>query len=359
MNKYEVNPFKPKERGPEMPTNPDDLNKSRKGKLAGERGGGFAEIFSKINIEKSEENIKLIEGQMETRQHPEGYDDIFQSINDEETLKILMSEKGINKIVHSEGLTVWDHTKKALEFLENRDDISEEKKKELRLLIFYHDLGKVSAASKVENIEKTQEQLEKGVLNCVMRGHHKEDLDAIKEGMLANNVSEEDLKIYMKVIENHMNTSLLEQSAKKIVKLFEDFGEIEGERKRVVNLLSLVLEIDGSATENITMKDSELFYSKNEKKLKINSDDLWEKYEEGRRMIQGENEKKLERLKEEELENKIFSGKLTKYLIEERKIAEGKAFGKAVGKIKKIIQENGGLSPEELKRIIDELKLTD
>ncbi len=307
-------------------------------------------------IERAPENQELMERQMNVRQHPEGYDDILKEANNEEGLKNLMVEKGIKKIVHSEGLTVWDHTKKALELLESRDDIAEEKKKELRLLIFYHDLGKISASRKEENKKETEKQIGKGVLNCVMRGHHREGLDAIREGMIANDVDGEDLKIYMNVIENHMNTSLLEQGPKKLVKLFENFGDTEDERRRVVDLLSLVLEVDGSATENITMKDNgELLYSKNEKKLKINSDDLWEKYEEGKKMIGEEERLEEEKAKQKELEEEIFPGGVAKYLAEERGVPKGKNFGEAMKRTKEEVQKNKNLSPEKIREIIDAL----
>jgi hypothetical protein len=341
----------------EIPTPLSDLEKKGRGELSGRRGEGFAEIFSESGIENLEENIELVERQREIRQHPEGYDDILQNINDEKVLKTLMVEKGIRKIVHSEGLTVWDHTKKALEVINKRDDIPEEKKKALRLIIFYHDLGKVDAAKREENIEKTKKNLEKGELNCAMKGHQNAELENIKKGLIANGIKEEELRTYMIVIENHMNTSLLDQDAKKIVKLFESFGDTEDKRKRVVDILSLVFEIDGSATENIKMEDGQLFYSKNDKKIIINADDLWKKYEEGKRIIQEESEKELKKQKEEEFENQIFSGKLTDYLITERKISKGKEFGEAIRMIKKTIEENRNLSPEKLKDIINRLEL--
>lgn len=312
--------------------------------------------LSEFDIETSRENIEALMEQQKTQQHPAGYEDLLANLDKPDELKRLMEEKGVNSIVHSEGLTVWNHVKLAIQEIESMD-IPDEEKADLKLIMLYHDLGKTTAYQSEKNIEQTEKQLKKGKLHQAMIGHHKERLSDIETGFRANGVDGEKLKIFMIVVENHMNTSLLEQDLKKTVKLFEGFSNNDEERKRVVELLTSVLQVDGNATERIDLVEGEIKYSKNDKKLKLDFDSVWKKYEEGKKILQREEEKEKKKNMEAELEVSILGKKLSAYLIQDREIKPGPEMGKSIGKIKGIMKKNKNLSPEEIKKIINETEL--
>ena len=312
--------------------------------------------LSDLGIETSQENIEALMEQQKTQQHPAGYESLLASLDKPDELKLLMEEGGIKSIVHSEGLTVWNHVKSAIQEIESMD-IANTEKAELKLIMLYHDLGKTTAMHSERNIKQTKKKLEKGELHQAMIGHHKEKLSNIEAGFRANNVDKQRLRVFMTVVENHMNTSLLEQDPKKTVKLFTGFGDNDEKRKKVVKLLTLVLQTDGNATQRIGLVDGELKYSKNDKKLKLDFDSVWEKYEEGKKILQQEIEKNKKKNMEAELEVSIFGKKLTAYLIRDRKIKPGLDIGKSIGKIKGIIAKNKNLSSKEIKELIDETEL--
>jgi len=303
-------------------------------------------------IETSTNNINALLEQQNTPQHPKGFEDITSNFNNPEELKKLMIKMWIKSIVHSEWINVWDHSKMAINEIESMQ-IPEETKKDLKLIMEYHDLGKTTSRQNTKNIEQTQKKLEKWELHQAMIGHQKEKLVEIESGFKANWVDGQKLKIFMTVVENHMNTSLLEQDPKKTVNLFETFWDNEEEIKKVVELLTLVLQADGNATQHIDLIDGELKYSKNEKKLKLDFASVWKKYEEWKNILQQEEEKKNKQESESAFEILIFGKKLFDYLSQNRGIKPWPEMGKSISKIKNIILENKDKSPEEIKKIID------
>lgn len=305
-----------------------------------------------LGIEASAENINALIEQRKTRQHPEGFEELLTNINNPEELKRLMAEKGIKSIVHSEGASVWDHSKMAIQEIESMP-ISAETKKDLKLIMLFHDLGKTVSGQNEKNIEQTKKKLEKGELHQTMIGHHKERLSDVEAGFKANGVDGQRLRMFMIVVENHMNTSLLEQDTKKLAKLIEGFGENDEERKKVVELLTLVLQVDGNATEHIDLADGELRYSRNEKKLKLDFTSVWKRYEEGKQILQQEEKKKKQQEAEAAFEISVFGKKLSDYLVQDRGIKPGPEMGKAIGKIKGLIAGNKDKTPDEVKKIID------
>lgn len=315
-----------------------------------------ARELSELGIEVSPENIEAVIEQRRTPQHPEGFEEILDSLNNPEELRRLMSEKGVKSIVHSEGPTVWDHTKLAISEIESMP-ILEETKKKLKIVMLYHDLGKTVSGRNEKNIEQTRKKLEKGELHQTMIGHHEERLADIEAGLRANGFNEQEIKIFMIVIKNHMNTSLLEQDPKKVAKLIEGFGENDDERRDVVGLLTLVLEADGNATQHIDLVDGQLKYSKNEKKLSIDFGNVWKRYEEGRKLIQQEEEKRKKQEEEAALETSIFGKKLSDYLVQDRGLKPGPEMGQAIKKIKNYINENKDKSPSEIKEYIDGMEI--
>ncbi|HBK34754.1 MAG: hypothetical protein UU08_C0005G0021 [Candidatus Uhrbacteria bacterium GW2011_GWE2_40_58] len=309
-----------------------------------------------LGIEGFPENIKALIEQRRTQQHPEGFEEIISHLDDTDELKRLMTDRGVISIVHSEGANVWDHSKMAIQEIESMP-VSEETKRDLKLIMLFHDLGKTLSGQNEKNIEQTKKKLEKGALQQAMVGHHKERLVDVEAGFKANGVDGQKLKMFMMVVENHMNTSLLEQDPKKTVKLFEGFGENDDERKIVVELLTLVLQADGNATQRVDLVDGELKYSRNEKKLELDFDSVWKKYEEGKKIVQQEEEKKKKQEAEVAFEVSVFGKKLSDYLVQDRGIKPGPEMGKAVGKIKGLIAVNKDKAPDEIKNIIDGLEI--
>jgi len=308
-----------------------------------------------LGIEASPENIKCVAEQMKTPQLPEGYDDIANNLNHPEALKSAMETKGVKSIVHAEGRTLWDHSRTALERIDLLD-IPDEQKADLKLIMLYHDLGKTEVWNNAQNQEATKKKLAKGELHQSMIGHDKAQLDGIRTGFSANGIEDAKLELFMKVVENHMQTNLVEQDTKKTVTTVESLGQNDEERRKVVELLSLVLQLDGDATEHIELKDGELKYSKNEKKTEITADEIWKKYEEGKEKIAVEAAKKKESEAAAAFEAQVLGKKLSEYLMKDRG-KKGKEMKDASERVKKIIQENQNLPPDEIKKLVDVAEL--
>lgn len=312
--------------------------------------------LAELGLEANRENIEAAVSQMRTSQHPEGCSDVVDSLDDPDKLKEAMTRLNVRSIIHSEGRTVWDHARASLQEID-ASDMPDILKGDLKLIMLYHDLGKTEVADNPENTEATQKKLAKGELHRSMIGHAEAKNEEMRQGLQANGVEGGRLERFMTVIVNHMKTSLLEQDPKKTVKLFESFGQDDAERQEIVRLLTAALQADGNATEHIDLVDGELKYSKNEKKLALDFDAVWKKYEEGRKLIAAEQEKEAKKRADDEQERSIFGMKLSEYLTAQRGIPPGPAMGKAMGKVKGILAKNKGLAPEEIRKIIDGLEL--
>ncbi len=317
-----------------------------------ERELALRELMS-FGLEGNNENIEAVVSQMKLVQHPAGFKEILNSLGDEEALIKAMTERGINKIVHSEGANLWAHVKNALKEIEIMD-LSAEEKMDLKLIMLYHDLGKTVVASNDKNIEQTKKKVAKGELHQAMIGHHLEKLEEIRSGFSANKIEGSKLEIFMRVVENHMNTAILEQDVRKTAKLFDSFAEGEDEIKRVVKLLVAVLQIDGNATEHINLVDSKLQYSRNEKKTAFTFEMVWQRYLEGKKILKEEELNKKKQEEQGSMEVAVFGKKITEYLINDRGVSPGPAMGRSMVKIKKIMQENKDLLPAEIKAKVDE-----
>ncbi len=308
-----------------------------------------------LGIEASPENIKCVAEQMKTPQLPAGYDDIANNLNHPEALKSAMEQKGVKSIVHAEGRTLWDHSRTALEQIDLMD-IPEEQKADLKLIMLYHDLGKTEVWNNAQNQEATKKKLAKGELHQSMIGHDKAQLDGIRTGFSANGIKGAKLELFMKVVENHMQTNLMEQKPEKMVAVIESLGSNDQERRQALELLALVLQLDGDATEHKELKDEKLESSKNEKKTEIKWETIWKKYEEGKEKMVAEAAKKKESEAAEAFEAQVLGKKLSEYLMKDRG-KKGKEIKDASARAKKIIQENKNLSPEEIKKFIDVAEL--
>jgi hypothetical protein len=311
--------------------------------------------LQELGIEARPENIETVLELQRARQHPDGFEDVTAALGSPDELKRLMQEKGLTSIIHSEGPALWDHVRLALEDIE-KQDLPPERKTELKLAMLYHDLGKTTAVHNETNVAQTKKKLAKGELHQSAIGHATERLPDIAAGLRANGADGEQLKTLMTVLENHMNTSLLEQDPKKTVKLLDGFGANNGEIRRAVELLAAVLQADGNATEHVDLVDGELRYSKNEKKLKLNADAVWAKFEEGRQLLHDEEEKKLTQTAEEHHEIEILGMRLSDYLRQVRDMKPGPDLGKAISAVKNTIRANADKTPTEIKGLIDQIQ---
>lgn len=311
--------------------------------------------LAELSLEVKRENVEAIISQMKTDQHPNGFEEILSNLNTPERLKEAMSESNINSIVHSEGQTVWDHVRASIVEIGTLD-MPDNLKSDLRLIMLYHDLGKIEVADSAENAKATEKKLAKGELHRSMIGHADAKKDEILSGLQANGISGDKLDRFMAVIANHMKTSLIEQDPKKTVKLFETLGQNDAERRETVQLLIAVQQADSNATEHINLVDGKLNYSRDEEKPKLDFEVVWNKYEEGKKQIQREQENQAKKKTGDEQEQAIFGAKLSDYLIKQRGVQPGPAIGKAMGQIKSILAKNSGMAPEDLRKIIDAME---
>lgn len=327
--------------------------------------------LAEFGLENNRENQITVVAQMETRQLPKGFESVYVAMDArkealkkgdaealrvaEEKLKKEMKENNVGGIVHSEGTAVWDHARLALENVQKMPGLSESEKKDRKLMMLYHDLGKTEVFWSEANKKQNAKHAEKGELHSAMIGHADARTEAIRYGLGKNGISGAKLEAFTLVIKHHMETSLLKQDPKKTVKLFDGFGPDEASRREIVKLLTDVLSIDGEATEQIKLQGENLVSTKNEGKLAPRLDAVWSKYEEGKKIVAAEKKAVEDEGKRMLLEAEIFGqGKsATNYLREERNIQPGPEMGKTLKRIRKIIEDNSKLPPAEIKKLLD------
>ena len=251
--------------------------------------------LQKFWISPIKENIDTYFLYKETPQRPRGYDDIYDNLYNPERLKEKMQKKNLNAIIHIEGRDLRSHIALALKILE-KINLPEKEKEFLKLVIFYHDLGKQEVFSTKENRIQTIQTIAKGRLFQTMALHATAAGDKIEKWLKANGLEEDDVKFAQKLIENHMNTSILEwKDPTKIVRYFTSLGKNKEEVAETIKRLAQVLHIDYLATENVFLRNGEIEYSKNIKRSDYNFDAVRDKYQSAIRPAE-----KIER------ENKIY-----------------------------------------------------
>ena len=308
-----------------------------------------------LGLEINPENVGAVGEQMRQPQFPEGYDEVLDNLDSPNMLKAAMEQRGITSIVHAEGKTVWDHVRLAIE-LARAESGKEEEKRELAVMLLYHDLGKTESSRSPKNVAQTEEHLKKGELHSAAIGHAKMRTADIERGLKANGIDASRLPLIMKVLESHMETSLLEQDPKKTVALFNQFGNTKEERMTAVRLLTTVLRLDGQATQHIRLKNGQLEFSNNVVKTMLTFDQVWAKYEEGEKILRQENESREKKKAEEEHEKAILGKRLSEYLMKDRGVKPGPLIGEATSIIKATMKANINLPPEDIKKIIDSLE---
>jgi hypothetical protein len=291
--------------------------------------------LSELGIESRPEHVEAIREMTMTSNFPEGYDDIVQNLHDPEKLKAAMEVRGIKSIIHAEGATVWDHVKGVIRQIDSLN-LPDEIKRDLRLTMLYHDVGKAEVAGNAENTARTKKHLDKGELHASMVGHAEARADQMRAGLAAAGIEGKRLEQLMTAIKYHMNTSIPEQDPKKTVKLVQSFGETEEERREVVDLLAASLYVDGNGTHHAELQDGELKITRNEKKLTLSGDVIWQKYQEGLRMIQAEAEAAQKKKEQEDFIISVLGSKPSEYL-QAKGVRPGPEMGKQVKQLQQII----------------------
>ncbi len=310
-----------------------------------------------LGIQPNEKNIEAVLAQKQISQHPAGYEEVTDNLHDDERLRGAMQKHEIKEIIHSEGPTLWDHVKLSIKQI-NASDIADEPKQDLRIVMLYHDLGKVDADTRQINIDRTQDNLDrKRSLHKAMIGHERYMTEDIKAGLVANGIQGERLHTYMLLIANHMNTALLDQSPQKTAEQVNGFGDTERERKEVIRLLVQVFHADGKATEHVTLVDGILNRSINEKKANISYDQIANKYQVGKKK-QMQDRVNRERIKEQrEYEESVLGSDIQTY-VRSRHIPDGKVFTETVRLIKNFLKSYKHIPVDRLKSHLDSMDLT-
>lgn len=305
-------------------------------------------------IEPKTEHITAVLQMMETSNFPAGFDDIIENLRVPEKLKTVMQERNITSIIHAEGATVWEHVKAVIKMIDSLE-VPEDEKKELRLIMLYHDIGKTEVWKKEENMFRTRKYLdEKRSLHVSMIGHEHSKLDQMREGLSAEGVDGQKLERFMNVILNHMNISILEQDPRKTFKLMEGFGETEEERKATVRLLANALVVDGLATQKVDLVGDTLEYGRNEKKIAFTFETLWSKYEEGKQLIEKEKQAQEKKEQYDKLELVVLGAKLSEYL-KQKGVVPGREMGKKMAEVKNVITSNADKNVEEIRMLVEKL----
>lgn len=306
--------------------------------------------LAELTIESRPEHVEAIREMMMTSNFPEGHDHIVQNLRDPEKLKAAMEAGGIKSIIHAEGSTVWEHVKTVIQQIDSLD-VSDDIKKDLRLTMLYHDIGKVEVATNTENTTRTKKHLEKGELHTSMVGHAEARADQMRAGLTSAGVEGKRLEQLMTVIKYHMNTSIPEQDPKKTVKLVQSFGETDEERREVVDLLAAALYVDGNGTHHAELKDGELKISKNEKKVGLSGEVIWQKYQEGLKLVRAEAEAAQKKKEQEDFMVSVLGSKPSDYL-QAKGVKPGPEMGKQMKQLQQIILENRDKTPEEIRALL-------
>jgi hypothetical protein len=226
------------------------------------------------------ENIRVVLDYKNTPQHPEGYEKIVKNTTySVREIATEMEERGLDQVIHIEGPSVWDHCKGSMKLVELLN-LPEDKKTDLKLIMFFHDLGKTAPGlkDKPENREILKREIKKGKLYQAMKGHAEERLQDVEAGFVANGITGRKLDSFMAIVKNHMR-KVAEISDAELVDLFESFGGNDEERKQVAELWAFVMQVDSNSTSSIgPTEDGELRTIKGENRTGLDFDKFWQRY---------------------------------------------------------------------------------
>jgi len=273
-----------------------------------------AEELWNAGISPIQENIDTYISLKETQQRPKGNEDIYDNIHNPEKLQNAMQQKKISSLIHIEWPDVWSHTKLWLQILE-QEEWAKEEKKILQQIIFHHDLGKHEVVKNEINTTQTIKTIHSWRLFQTMIGHATAALEQTRKKLKANQLNDEEIELCIKIIENHMETDVLQRkNPEKIVALFSKFGENEEKIKTGIYYLTRMLHIDYLSTENIILRDNKLEYSTKSKKSEFTFERVREKYMTAKKEIM-DIHKKEKNLQEKMRDCHIYLPQIAKKII--------------------------------------------
>lgn len=310
-----------------------------------------ARELTELGMEINEANLETVLELMETPQIPEEMAVIFtpEVLGNDRLLLEAMTTHGITRITHTEGITVWDHTKKAIQSLDELG-LQAQEAQALKYIILHHDIGKAAVWNKPQNQEKTAERLAAGRVQQSMIGHAETRIDIAEARLAANGYTGEPLEDMVKVIRYHMHTSLETMDQVNLARFVQSLSDEGARAERILRLLVMFLNIDGRATENVALEDGQLRRQANDLKANMAIETVWARYQEGKQILI----ERAERERMNALTDQLFAPKsgLVAYL-KMHGINPGPEFGKVRRKIEEILAQHADDAPEQLRALID------
>lgn len=241
--------------------------------------------LSELRLPTNGENIAALQAMRRAPQLPQEFPDIIQNLHNPSELAGAMQRSNISYILHSEGPTVWNHVELAVRNVNGMGGLDEKTRADLRLLTFYHDLGKTVVYNSPFNRTRTDEKRKIGKLVQSMAGHERELEPVIRRGLAANGIRGEELEMFVRVIQAHMLTIVGEGALgpSKLTALIDSFGTSEEAQKRAVNLLTLLMKIDVLSTIQTTLTDGQVKIDNPAKKTEPTPELIWARYAEARK----------------------------------------------------------------------------
>ena len=189
-----------------------------------------------------------------------------------------------------------------------------------------------------------------------MIGHTEARLDDINRSLASNGLAGERLDRAMTVIQNHMRTDLLIMNPVKIVPIIESFGADDVQRRETLNLLALVIKVDGLGTQYTTLAEGKLSVVHDVEKEHFDPEAVWKRYEDGKILAEQAKVEAELRAARAKREGEIFGSSLFDYLTG-RGIEKGPLMGQAMRRVRALIDEFPDQVPEDIKKRIDETEL--
>lgn len=305
-----------------------------------------------LGIDPIRENVEVVVAQKAIHQHPGGFETVIANLSNDRALCEKMIEYDIRSIIHAEGRTVWDHVKKCIRIV-NDLPIDKKLRTRLRLILFYHDFGKIAVAHSSLNQEATQKRIDKRrSLHAAMIGHETAELEAIENGLRANGMSGDELQKSLVVIKNHMHSTLASGKPTKTAEIIDSFAPTEEERKEITILLTYVLQVDGLATDHVELKDGKIIRSHNTIKAATTFDGIWSNYIAGKKMQQTQEAVVSSQKRDHMFILQVFGDTIQGYL-RSRGVSVGDSLTIATRNLRAYLRACRHLPPDEIRTKVD------
>jgi hypothetical protein len=259
----------------------EDLLKAQQTMGVSPDAGNAEQELAGFGIEALPANIEMVEACMNSTQVNDPEKPIYELSQqvmagnaDEAELRKMLEEHvpPIKKIVHAEGVTIWDHVKTGLKQIEEMD-VDEKKKAFYKIIFLYHDIGKTDAKVREANAEKNSKPVNEktGQYSVSFVGHADfENMDdgkgdKVREAFAANGFSDEEVETGMWLIAQHMSGGIIDAKS-KIANAAKIYNATTPEAYQD---LIRVLQVDGGASVHFTVDEG---YSNNETKSNIDGE---------------------------------------------------------------------------------------